>query len=243
MPDQQIDNVLTCSVADERHMVPSMKILDILITFLLWPILRPFVRVGMQGSLSSGELKQLLTTTQCTFVELEQSLPNEPTLGAQLMTRLAAITVGLFHGFQSIGFGQEEARQKTSQVTWHIYEKLVSPFWFFTALFSSRQIQRVRRVMDIFMRFPYAAPGYQMAYVSAEEGTVAFDVRGCPAADFFHQQGLSQLCQSTFCDLDYPLADKWGVSLERTQTLAGGARFCDFRFRSIDTNIIGLGSD
>ncbi|MFQ5596376.1 MAG: L-2-amino-thiazoline-4-carboxylic acid hydrolase [Anaerolineae bacterium] len=90
--------------------------------------------------------------------------------------------------------------------------------------------------MDWFVRFPYTAPGYQMQYVEAEKNTVAFDVGWCPtyrcpAADYFARQGLSELCVSAFCDLDPPLADQWGVTLERSQTLAGGATHCNFRFR------------
>jgi hypothetical protein len=32
------------------------------------------------------------------------------------------------------------------------------------------------------------------------------------------------------CSLDFRMATAWGVTLQRTQTLAGGAAYCDFRF-------------
>lgn len=94
-------------------------------------------------------------------------------------------------------------------------------------------IHRVRSAMNAYMRFPYASPGYEMEYVSAEGECVAFDVRRCPAADFFRRQGLSDLCVAAFCNLDYLLAEGWSVTLERSQTLAEGASHCDFRFRAV----------
>lgn len=147
------------------------------------------------------------------------------------MVRLAAMTIGLHNSLRQAGLTEEEARERTSQVTWLMYEKLTGLPWKLTALLAKSRIARVHRVMDWSMRFPYGPPGYQMQYVQAAENTVAFDVHRCPTADYFARQGLSELCVSAFCNLDYPLADRWGVTLERSQTLAGGATHCDFRFR------------
>jgi hypothetical protein len=73
-----------------------------------------------------------------------------------------------------------------------------------------------------------------MQYVNAGADSVVFDVRRYPAADFFRSQGLGSLCQKSWCDLDCPLAERWDVTLTRSQTLAGGAGHCDFRFCSVN---------
>ena len=198
---------------------------------LLRPMLAPAMRRVLQDRFSLGELEQVIQGMWRNYDDLAQDLPAEPTLGARIMVRLAAMTVGLHESLREAGLTEEEAGERTSQVTWLVYEKLTGPPWKLTALLAKRRIARVRRVMDWSMRFPYGPPGYQMQYVQAEENTVAFDVHRCPAADYFARQGLSELCVSAFCNLDYPLADKWGVTLERSQTLAGGATHCDFRFR------------
>jgi len=39
------------------------------------------------------------------------------------------------------------------------------------------------------------------------------------------------LCVDAWCNLDVPLAEKWGSRLERSTTLAEGAERCDFRWR------------
>ena len=96
---------------------------------------------------------------------------------------------------------------------------------------------RVKRALDLFMVFPYAAPGYDMAYVDEGPGVVGFDVWRCPAAELFEAHGLSALCKEAFCDLDYPLADMWGVELERTHTLSTGGPCCNFRFRDKPTEL------
>jgi len=198
---------------------------------LLGPVLSLAVRRVLRNRLAPEEIEQVIQGAWRNYGDLAQDLPAEPTLGARLMVRLAAMTIGLHNSLRQAGLTEEEAIERTSQITWLVYEKLTGLPWKLTALLAKNRIVRVRRVMDWSMRFPYGSPGYQMQYVQAEENTVAFDVRRCPAADYFARQGLSELCVSAFCDLDYPLADRWGVTLERSQTLASGATHCDFRFR------------
>ena len=86
--------------------------------------------------------------------------------------------------------------------------------------------------MNFWMKvFPYRKPGYEMDYVDAGEDVVGFDVRRCPPAAYFALHDRSELCTAAFCDLDYPLADRWGLVLDRPHTIARGADHCDFRYR------------
>ncbi len=198
---------------------------------LLRPLLAWAIRRAMKDRLPSRELKGMVQGAWRTYAGLAQDLPAEPTLGARLMLRLAALTVALFKAMVTAGLTEAEARERTSQVTWLVYERLAAPPWSFTRLLARDPLARMRRAMDLFMRFPYGAPGYDMRYVQAEGEVVAFDVHRCPVAEYFARQGLSELCVSAFCNLDYPLAEKWGVVLERPQTLAAGGPHCDFRYR------------
>jgi ubiquinone biosynthesis protein len=100
-----------------------------------------------------------------------------------------------------------------------------------TRLRHGDPLRRVRLAMGWFRRFPYAAPGYRMVDVDCGEGEYGFDVLRCPAAEYFAAQGMSELCGEAFCDLDFPLAEEWGVELRRPETLARGGTRCDFRFR------------
>jgi hypothetical protein len=60
---------------------------------------------------------------------------------------------------------------------------------------------------------------------------VAFDVTLCPLADYFKDQGVPELTEPAAGNLDYRMAREWGVELVRTQTIADGAAYCDFRWK------------
>ncbi|NOY09467.1 MAG: L-2-amino-thiazoline-4-carboxylic acid hydrolase, partial [Spirochaetes bacterium] len=70
----------------------------------------------------------------------------------------------------------------------------------------------------------------EMEILKTENNVVAFNVYKCPAAEFFKEHKLSELCVKSWCNLDYPLAEKWKVKLERTKTIAKGNELCNFRF-------------
>ena len=199
--------------------------------------LRPFLIKAMRATLCdtvpADQLKLQIRATWQHYGALARELPAASTLGASIMTRLAAMTTAVYQSLRQAELPEAEAKEKTAQVSWLVYQKVTMPPWWLTRLLARNSLVRVRRAMGWFMRFPYTAPGYQMQFVPAAVDTVAFDVHRCPAADYFAGRGLSELCVSAFCNLDYPLADKWGVTLERPQTLASGAAFCDFRFRRL----------
>jgi hypothetical protein len=202
-----------------------------LVKLLIRTLLASAVRQEIGGKLDAAETKLLPQRIVKEYEGLSRSLAPEPTLGARIMTRLAAVTVATHSSLRARGMDHDEARDLTSRINWRIYDRLTSLPWMFTRLLARDRLRRVRRAMDVFMRFPYAPPGYDMTYVDAGDQCVGFDVRRCPAAEFFERAGLSDLCKSAFCDLDYPLAQNWGVVLERSQTISTGATKCDFRFR------------
>lgn len=198
---------------------------------LLRPLLASAMRRALQVRFSHQKLKQVIQSAWRNYDHLAQNLPTEPTRGARFMVQLAALTAALYKSLRESGLTGEEARELTSQVTWLVYAKTAMLPWKLTRVLAKDRLARVKMAMDWFMRFLYAAPGYDMRYVDLDEEVVAFDVYRCPAADYFISQGLSELCVSAFCNLDYPLADQWGVTLERPLTLAGGATRCDFCFK------------
>lgn len=209
-----------------------MNILDAVLVRSLRPLMVRAMRQVLRDRFSHESLKALIREIWRQYRALARGLPAEATLAARIMVRLAAVTAGVYRSLVDAGLSHDEARERTARVSRLLYSKLAILPWKFTALLARPPIRRVRRVMDLLMRFPYAAPGYRMNYVPTDEGTVGFDVHRRPAAEYFARQGLSDVCVVAFCNLDYPLADRWRVKLERSQTLIGGARYCDFRFRA-----------
>ncbi len=67
---------------------------------------------------------------------------------------------------------------------------------------------------------------------------VLFDGRDFKLGYDYHECGICKLCSDEgcfeiakyLCELDYLLADMMGMKLKRTQTLADGGEYCDFRY-------------
>jgi hypothetical protein len=129
------------------------------------------------------------------------------------------------------GLAEAEARRRTADVPWSVYEKMAAIPWALAQLLERRPYGRLKKATDLFRRFPFRAPSYDIVDVPAERDVGAFDVRRCPVAEYLRAHGLSELCVDAWCNLDIPLAHKWGARLERTGTLAEGAERCDFRGR------------
>lgn len=62
---------------------------------------------------------------------------------------------------------------------------------------------------------------------------LSFNVTRCRYAEMYRALGLGDLGASLSCQRDFALAQGFNPSIEltRTQTIMGGASYCDFRFR------------
>ena len=121
----------------------------------------------------------------------------------------------------------------TARVSGRVYDKMATVPTALSMLGTGSRWDRLRRATNLFRAFPFSPPSYQMVDVVTDDDVVAFDVHRCPVAEYFRAQDLGALCVESWCNLDYPLAQRWGSELERTQTIAGGACHCDFRWRVI----------
>ncbi len=80
--------------------------------------------------------------------------------------------------------------------------------------------------------------GFEMDTLKQEAGAQDFNVTHCPYAAFFHALGEPELGAILLCEQDVHLAEQVGgdaVEFRRTQTIMGGASYCDFRIRLRDT--------
>jgi hypothetical protein len=63
---------------------------------------------------------------------------------------------------------------------------------------------------------------------------LSFNVTRCRYAEMYRALGLADLGSSLSCQRDFSLIEGFNpaIILDRTQTIMGGAAYCDFRFRS-----------
>lgn len=159
------------------------------------------------------------------------ALDTEKSAGGRLMVECAALTLSLYRALLEEGLTEAQARAETAEVTAAIYNRMADVPWLLARLSARSPYARLERATRSFRKFPFGAPAYVMEDVPDDERTVAFNVTRCPVAEYFQKEGLPELCVESFCNLDFPLAEKWGARLERTGTLAGSAERCDFRWR------------
>lgn len=61
-----------------------------------------------------------------------------------------------------------------------------------------------------------------------ENFKIGYNVYQCPIIQYLKFKNLTSFAPY-FCKNDYPMFKAMGISLERSQTLADGAKYCDFR--------------
>ncbi|RMF21827.1 MAG: hypothetical protein D6760_08645 [Deltaproteobacteria bacterium] len=205
--------------------------LDRLITACVRPLALRRLRVLVTSEVGPKAAASVLSSTRRLERARENELPQEQTVGARVMVRLAALTNAAFDALLEHGFAEPHARRLTVAVAWQVYRVLARPTWWISRLLARDRIRRVHYTMCMLVRFPYAAPGYRMTLLPPSDTEAGFDVHRCPVADYFRSRGRLDLCAQAFCDLDYALARQWGVQLVRPRTLSRGFALCDFRFR------------
>lgn len=198
----------------------------------LWKtLLEAHARSALQSTTLANELDMVLGDMWDRYYELEPSIPIEKTLGAVFTTHLAAAALAMYEVLIRYSVGESEAYRLIYDIGWKLYSEMGEPPLLFAAAFTDDPTKRLRLATDLFRYFPFGAPAYAWRDVPSDDGVVAFDCMRCPVAEFFAQHNASELCVNTWCNLDFPLAEKWGGELSRTATIAMGAECCDFRWR------------
>jgi ubiquinone biosynthesis protein len=178
----------------------------------------------------SGNAGDILKQTWNRYYELEPSIAIQPTVGAVFTTHVAAVVLALHDVLLRCGAAAGESHRLIYDMGWRFYTQMGEPPLLVASAFTRDPRKRLKLATDLFRSFPFGEPGYEWRDISANDGAVGFDCLKCPVAVFFADHHASELCVQTFCNLDFPLAEKWGGRLERSGTIAAGARFCDFRW-------------
>lgn len=149
-------------------------------------------------------------------------------LGVNLLLRYMQWDYALYRALQEQGLGQQQAGQWIAQINWQIVAPASALAFKASRLRSSNLQTRIQWLLDALFSLVFTRP-FRRSTLPAVAG-VAFAVQVCPLASYLRQQGAPELSHYAACSLDYRMATDWGVTLQRRQTLAGGAAYCDFRF-------------
>jgi ubiquinone biosynthesis protein len=162
---------------------------------------------------------------------LEPTLVKQQTLGATFTLHLGVATIAMFRALLGAGENKESATDLIYEIGWNVYSRMAQWPLLIAGVFTEDPYQKMDIATRIFRKFPFTAPDYGWEDVDVDTYTVGFNCTRCHVAELFERHGLADVCYRTWCSLDFPLARQWGGRLERTNSIAGGAKFCDFRWK------------
>lgn len=184
-----------------------------------------------KGRFMRAEVDRLLVETWRTFDQLAPGVPREPTVGSRMNILLSCLSLAFFQSLLAAGVERDYAIELFADAAWKVYAKWAILPRFIARLISRDPQRRMNIAVGMFLRFPFNPPAYRFDSSPARD-SIAVNIRRCPVAEYFRARGAADLCVGSWCNLDYGLAQMWGGWLERGGTLAGGAEFCDFRFKA-----------
>lgn len=147
--------------------------------------------------------------------------------GTNLLLRYMEWDCALYRTMREQGIAQDAALALVEDINWRVFAPVTHASFGLSRLRSPDLLTRVRWLVDLMFRVVFTAP---FRRTSVASDAVAFDVVACPLAAYFRDRGHPELTAAAACSLDHRMADLWGMTLRRTQTIAQGDPRCDFRF-------------
>jgi ubiquinone biosynthesis protein len=185
-----------------------------------------------EGRFTRADVRRILEHGWHNFRLLAPDIPREATVGNRMNMMLACVTLAMFQALLSEGVDRAYGTELLADAAWRIYRLWGLVPRAIARLRSRDPVERMRLQVNLFLRFPFNPPGYQLTRLPADDGS-AFDMHRCPVAEYFREHQAADVCVGTWCNLDYGLAEGWGGRLERTGTLAAGDSACRFRFKAM----------
>lgn len=212
-----------------------MKPLALLRVYLPSMAFRQAARAQLAGCLPAATAAAVWLRTLDIQRELQRTrVRHSP--GVNLLLRYMQWDYALYRALQEHGIGQQQAGEWIEQINWQIFAPASALAFKLSRLRSRRLQTRIQWLLDALFNLVFTRP-FRRTTLPAVAG-VAFDVQVCPLASYLREQGAPELTHFAACSLDYRMASDWGVTLQRRQTLAGGAAYCDFRFSVPPTELI-----
>lgn len=188
-------------------------------------------KVVLASTYNEHDIQEILINYWQRYNKQRRDIPKTQTLGGSLMVHLAAMSAAFYEELINRGQKESIATQLFYDIAWIVYQKMGKLSWSIAGWGNKNSYSKLLKATKLFRAFPFNSPSYQWQDVKSEKDVVGFNCLKCPVANYFEIKGLSKFCASTWCALDYPLAEMWNAKLERTGSIAEGANQCDFRWK------------
>ena len=178
-----------------------------------------------------GESAQVWHSTRTWRSQLAPERPRRSgSAGVNFMMRFLEWSCALYRAAQEHGMNKAEAAALVETIMTDVYRPVPAAMFKVSRLRSAKRDVRVRWILRNITRHFLPAPPFCYRHLTSETG-VAFDITACPFANYFNDQGVPELTEPAAGNMDYVMAQEWGVELDRKQTIGDGAAYCDFRWR------------
>ena len=176
------------------------------------------------------EWEQIWRST-CTWQSRLAPVRPNHSASVNLMIRHMEWSCALYQALKDRGMSQGGAGALVEAIAMDDYRPVPAAWFRIARIRSSNPDTRVKWMLGLVTRHFFSSP-FVHRHLPAEKGVaVAFDVTVCPLADYFRDQGIPELTQHAACNIDHCLARAFDVELVRTQTIADGSEYCDFRWK------------
>ena len=200
---------------------------------LLKPLINSAARNKLTTYFDPEIIQPLLENVWSDYAIHKDGVNREPNFGARIMVDLAILSRVFY--WQLLQRTDEQIAYKIfNEIAWAIYSKMGTIVYRLTGLISKNKYDHLLRSTRLFRVFPFSSPSYQWKDLPSEHDVVAFNCERCPVANYFRECGDAHIGFNTWCQLDYRLAELWGGKLLLTNTISGGATFCDFKWEVSD---------
>lgn len=201
--------------------------------YLIIQLLKPFINASAKKVLiqhfDKNAVQAMLKNAWVEYASLKNGIQQETNFGARIMVELAVVSEAFYQQLLQKA-GVQQAYRIFNEIAWDIYSKMGGLAYRLTGFTSKNKYAHLLKAIRLFRTFPFSSPSYRWKDLPSEPGVVAFNCERCPVANYFKSRGNAQLGFNTWCQLDFRLAKLWGGTLSLTNTIAGGAEVCDFRW-------------
>jgi hypothetical protein len=183
----------------------------------------------LAASFPADDAERIWRKTLKLQSELKSKRPKHSP-GVNHMLRYLEWDCALYRALLEHGIARNQAGGLIEEVNWNIFSPVTASSFEISRARSSKLQIRIRWILDTMFSVLFTSP-FERRALPSDDG-VAFDVVACPFSAYFREQGVPDLTAYAACSLDHRMARQWGIRLDRSQTIAGGAPLCDFRFKT-----------
>lgn len=177
-----------------------------------------------------AEIKLILEGYWRSYKVLQKEIEKEATFGGTLMVHLAAMSTAFFKELTHRGISETKITKYFYDIAWSIYKIMGQVSWNISGIKHFNKSKKLLYATQLFRWFPFNSPSFNWVLIPQADSAVCFNCTKCPVAEYFETKGLSEFCVQTWCAMDFTLAESWNAKLYRNNTIAGGAKICDFKW-------------